>query len=378
MTSSEHSGPDAPFTPAKFMLAMRRFHQRSGLTAGQIAVSSGLPRSTAYRFTHPENITLPKSRDQVLQFLQACHTPASQIRTMLRLWDLLAGGIRPDEPARAVTFGTGGQMEFMVAPEIPEDLPHPDSHVGDLLKQLVVRGQRLRYTTDSTPERGMVVELGTPTEHGCLACAGTGNIAALEAMMPTRVGLLRRMSWQPPVLALLLLTLLVYPVITQLVFDYSVRVAVFPILIVGIGLLVLLSVSLQQFKTWVITPTRLIAMTVASMGAGTLSWLATSTPMMGLLSGFSVCALAPIWLSFTQLPGLCTTARGVFVLLSAGWFGAVLGCTASLVDMPIPGAVLTGIAGTAVSIMLLSSRLLPSPTEESGVPQNTPEPSSGT
>lgn len=121
----------------------------------------------------------------------------------------------------------------------------------------------------------------------------------------------------------------------------------------------------------VVTPVRLAAVVAVSFMAARLRgwrWAHSSWAC----SADSVCALAPIWLSMTLLPGLFTTTRGQFTLIAAGWFGAVPGCVATLVDVPIPGAVLTGISAATISIMLLLSRVLPLPEDEIGSPKEHP------
>ncbi|MFE3195914.1 hypothetical protein ACFXHA_43430 [Nocardia sp. NPDC059240] len=365
----DHLPPEPAITAARFMASLRRIHRQCGLTAGQIAVSSGLPRSTAYRFINSDNNTLPKSRDQVLAFLQACRAPAPQIKTMLHLWDHLTGNGGPDEPARPIAVSPVEMVSGLDPADERTRLVRV-AEVDLLLGELVRLTHQVSH--DSAPEDGLEVrvDLGGDITCTCPVCTtpvtlGPADCAAIEAAAAApALWWRRRATWQLHILVIVLLMLAVYPVTRQAAFGYDVF-AVIPLLVVGVGLLLLLSSSLKQTGAQVVTAPRLAAVTAASLGAGGLSWLAAGTALMGLLSGFSVFALAPIWLSLTQLPGLCTTVRGLFTLISAGWFGAVLGCIAAAAAIPPAGAALTGIAGTAASIMLLSSRLLPVPVSKS-------------
>ncbi|MEV6101843.1 hypothetical protein [Nocardia sp. NPDC051981] len=106
---------------------------------------------------------------------------------------------------------------------------------------------------------------------------------------------------------------------------YQTKLAVIPFLFLGIGLLLFLSSALHR-SLWneVVTPLRLTVVAAASALAGALAWLATGTLLMGLLSGFSVCAKAPIWLSLARVRGLDTATRRWFTNLAAAWFGTAL------------------------------------------------------
>jgi hypothetical protein len=65
--------------------------------------------------------------------------------------------------------------------------------------------------------------------------------------------------------------------------------------------------------------------------------------------------------------GIATSTRGVFTLITATWCGIVLGYAATLADFPTLGAVLVGVMGTAMAVMLLSNNI--SDEAESGTRQ---------
>ncbi|MFD0360090.1 hypothetical protein ACFQZZ_01335 [Nocardia sp. GCM10030253] len=69
----------------KFMAMLRHMLAWSGLTAGQVAVSSKLLRSTACRFVDPKNATLPKRRVQVEAFARACRLTPQLVTRVLSI-----------------------------------------------------------------------------------------------------------------------------------------------------------------------------------------------------------------------------------------------------------------------------------------------------
>ncbi|GAB2682815.1 hypothetical protein [Nocardia goodfellowii] len=93
-------------SPPKFAAMLRDILEESGRTAGVVAVLTGLPRSTCYRYVSPSATGLPRDRANLAAFLQACRVQESQITAVLNTWQRLAypgsptGTDRPDVPAR--------------------------------------------------------------------------------------------------------------------------------------------------------------------------------------------------------------------------------------------------------------------------------------
>ncbi|WP_280357542.1 hypothetical protein [Nocardia otitidiscaviarum] len=167
-----------------------------------------------------------------------------------------------------------------------------------------------------------------------------------------------------------LLALLVYPVMMlSASVGYTTTAATVPFLVLAVGLLLYLSITTHR-APWpqLMNRPRLTAAVLASIGAGGLAWLAVPTPLVGLLTGFSVFAMAPTWLTVTTVSGLFTTTRGVFTVIAAAWFGAILGYLATVVGTPLPGAVLTGIVGFTAAVMLLCSKVLAPHENKSAMP----------
>ena len=79
-------------TPEEFLALLRDILDWSGLTAGQVAASSKIPRSTCYHFVDRNNTALPKSREQVEKFARGCRLNTFHIAQVTKLWDKLHNG----------------------------------------------------------------------------------------------------------------------------------------------------------------------------------------------------------------------------------------------------------------------------------------------
>lgn len=60
-------------TAAEFRSMLDRIRREAGLSCGQIAVKTGIPRSQAYALVDVKRAALPSKPDQVVAFLQACN-----------------------------------------------------------------------------------------------------------------------------------------------------------------------------------------------------------------------------------------------------------------------------------------------------------------
>ncbi|MEU4806326.1 hypothetical protein [Actinosynnema sp. NPDC023587] len=58
---------------AEFRSMLDRIRREAGLSCGQIAVKTGIPRSQAYALVDVKRAALPSKPDQVVAFLQACN-----------------------------------------------------------------------------------------------------------------------------------------------------------------------------------------------------------------------------------------------------------------------------------------------------------------
>lgn len=91
-------------TPAEFAQLLRRIQARAGLTCGQIAAKTLIPRSQAYSMASKNRTTLPTKGDQVFKFVSACGLVPYQVERVLRLWSKLleAKNTAPGLPEQTV------------------------------------------------------------------------------------------------------------------------------------------------------------------------------------------------------------------------------------------------------------------------------------
>ena len=85
-------------TPAEFRQLLSRIMTEAGLTASQIAVKTGIPRSQAYSMVSSSRISLPSKREQVQRFVEACGLAPVQAGLVMSVWDrLIAQQVREQE-----------------------------------------------------------------------------------------------------------------------------------------------------------------------------------------------------------------------------------------------------------------------------------------
>ncbi|MEV4241333.1 hypothetical protein AB0J47_39940 [Nocardia sp. NPDC049737] len=358
---SEESTEDSA---AAYMAMLRRVHELSGFTAGQISAFSGLPRSTAYRFIDPKNNTLPKHRSQVEAFLQACRLPPQSVVRMLNLWDEVSGN-PPQQPPH---------------PDLDND---PDRRHRKHAKRLVVSSESSegehswltwqedpeQWRQDNTPQFPCVdpppfppphdpAERAHPIGEHCHTCSALGRCHG-EIPQPRRVVTVVQ-AIMTRAFPLAMLTIALYPMAGAVWFGHR-----FTGEFSGVLALVFVMCLLFSTASWVhkpswsqlLTPIRLTTATIAGVGTGALAWFAVSIPLVGALTGIVVFTAAPAWINMTRLTGIATSTRGVFTLITATWCGTILGYAASLADFPTLGAVLVGVMGTAMAVMLLSNNI---------------------
>lgn len=76
-------------TPAEFRQLLDHIRTRAGLTPGQIAVKTGIPRSQAYNMVSASRTTLPSKPEQVQRFVEACGLGAIHVAMVMDLWKKL-------------------------------------------------------------------------------------------------------------------------------------------------------------------------------------------------------------------------------------------------------------------------------------------------
>ncbi|OXR40233.1 hypothetical protein B7C42_07658 [Nocardia cerradoensis] len=359
--SAERSREEAA---AAFMAMLRRVHEVSGLTAGQIAVSSGLPRSTAYRFIDPKNKTVPKNRDQVGAFLQACRISRAGVLQMLELWDEVNGvAAAPDnEVALALyTPSTDGVhvVDQRTKPPEPGFYPWEDparwreAPAGAYPRP----DMTLPWYQDNDPRHHHYYNL----VESCPACTDRKQHKRTRR---TPFAFLRPLVARS--LPVMLLLASVSPMSLAVWLGPSFTGPLAGIFAVHIVVLMVFGVSRWGRGAAGArhpTPVQLGAGIIAGVGAGTLATLAVSVLLVGVLTGFTVFATTPLWIGLTDLSGIATS-RGIFTLITSVWCGVGLGYGAALTMFPILGAILIGAMGTAMAMMQLSGSGGNSPRNE--------------
>lgn len=78
---------DLRATNAKeFRALLGRIRDAAGLSGGQIATKTRMPRSTAYALTDTNRPGLPSNEDQIRGFVEACGLTATQVDNVRDLW----------------------------------------------------------------------------------------------------------------------------------------------------------------------------------------------------------------------------------------------------------------------------------------------------
>ncbi|WP_280220667.1 hypothetical protein [Nocardia neocaledoniensis] len=370
--TTAHEDPADQAAAAAYMAMLRRIHEVSGLTAGQIAAFSGLPRSTAYRFIDRRNTTLPKNRDQVEAFLKACRCSRASITRMLALWDEVSGNA-PQQDAPA----DGRVLLDLRIEDDDEDTPPPKDEDEDDTWEWPESAPQDEATSPllqvppppepyETP-RVTTYRLGyrdyAERAHAdvCLRCL---EYAQQQREHQKKLSLQSSaQTGRGGVMALLLpLTMLAFTL-------YPLAVAFwlsdkFPgggftsgaTAFISLALLVVAAgVHRPGQRTSVLTPTRLAAAAFGGICAGLLAWAAVPVVPIAVLTGFAVFTMAPLWFSLTKLTSIATTPQGMFGLIAALWCGISLGAAVAHIGFPIFGSILVGALVTATAVALLCS-----------------------
>lgn len=356
-----------------YMAMLRRIHELSGLTAGQIAAYSGLPRSTAYRFIDRKNNTLPKNRDQVEAFLNACRVPQRNIDRLLELWDEVSGNpVRQNASAGRVVLELPADDN---APPQKAEAVEPnwqswEEWDEEQYPQIEVprqRGAAAASAAHSQPPREEDLTMQPSHRHVpyvhadpciCLDLVGRQQIPHQRPPTPTGSGLALLLARVVP-LAMLIMAL--YPLAVAVWFDHR-----FTGGLTGISSAIIAAAMLISISAWthrasepsVLTPTRLALAAIGGLCAGLLTWAAVPVLPIAALTGFVVFTMAPLWFSLTKLTDLATSVHGVFALIAALWCGITLGTAAAHTGFPLFGSILAGVLGAATAVAMLCSNPL--------------------
>ncbi|MFQ6329671.1 hypothetical protein ACLMAL_26530 [Nocardia sp. CWNU-33] len=373
-TSLSREPEGTPEDPAAAYMAMlRRIHALSGRTAGQIAATSRLPRSTAYRFIDPKNNALPKNRSQLRAFLIGCRLPDETVTHMLQLWGEVSGNTV--KQAIAATHAP----EALSAAPIP---PHADR--AGLVIQDRRGGMRGRRDEDALQIRELALPeflnlkllmarrepdmtLADPTTcphpGHCRDCLGLGTQqpeihSRRRSLTTIQAGVARAFP-------LMLLVITLYPMAMTVLLGHVFTDKFVGVSTTGSLVLMLLFVTSRwvhsPYSPRLLTPVRLTAAALVGVSVGVLAWLAVASPLIGVLTGFTVFTVTPLWIDITKLSGMTTNARGLFVVTAATWCGITLGYAVFLAEFPPLGSVLVGVGGSAVAVTLLSNNVLDEP-----------------
>ncbi|MGW5455897.1 hypothetical protein [Nocardia sp. NPDC003979] len=342
------------------MAMLRRIHETSGLTAGQVAAFSGLPRSTAYRFINKQNNSLPKNRNQVQAFLDACRVPERSAATILGMWDEIrinGGGrdkshilieVPPDAdaesspPSPTTTLHEPGDDED---PAVTLSALRPDGHpVPDAAEQV-----------DAAPEEEVVGSFRSPsapsgTEFYAIVQPKFGstdrNTASLE---------LRRVATKCGPLAMTLLA--IYALAGAAWFSQNLSGGVIGFLATVTVAAVLLAIAgrtLYKSDSIRMTATKSIAAATSGIGVGLLSWVTVPIVPFAMFTGFIVFTMAPRWFDRSRWTKIAS-APGIFAAIASLWCGAVLATTTAATGFALPGAVFLGALTTITATVELAA-----------------------
>lgn len=346
---------------AAFMAMLRRIHETSGLTAGQVAAFSGLPRSTAYRFISKQNNSLPKNRNQVQAFLDACRVPERSATTILSMWDEIrinGGGRdkshilievppdadaepRPPSPATTLLGDQGDDEDSAVtlSARRPDGRPDPDA-----VEQL-----------DAAPEDEVVGSFRSPS-----APPGTEFYAIVQPKFgssdrSTTSLELRRIATKSGPLAMTLLA--IYALAGAAWFSQNLSGGVIGFLAtitVAAALLAIAGRTLYKSDSTGMTTSKSIAAAGSGAGVGLLSWATVPILPFAMFTGFIVFTMAPRWFDRSRWTKIAS-APGVFAAIASLWCGAVLATTTASTGFPLPGAVFLGALTTITATVELAA-----------------------
>ncbi|MGV9541027.1 hypothetical protein ACWDSF_06840 [Nocardia beijingensis] len=342
-------------TVDEFLTMLRRILAWSGMTAGQVASSSKLPRSTAYHFVSPKNTTLPSNPEQVQRFARACRLNEIQVAQVMRIWRELAGV---------------GQELTSLPPSSPEPSHTPGVEKPTGRNESVVRYWK-SFLDESEVVHTYIGRDGCTTCRSLTARQAKGRVnkvvyfherdprptvaPAKSENLPPDV-----CSWKFRRHVLLLMLMALYPMIVTTLFGPQQP----RLMYVGFFALALIGLIQGVFPWLNRTPlipsaARLGAAAGLGSGAGVLAWAAVQMPFVGLLSGFLVFAAVPMWFAVMsqRWSVLFNTNRGIFVVITAMWFGALAGLLLTTTGGSLAGAALTGLIATAATLMELTARI---------------------
>lgn len=376
-------------TPEEFLALLRSILKWSGLTAGQVSISSQIPRSTCYHFVDPTNTKLPKYRDQVEKFARGCRLNDFHVAQVVKLWNKLQHGDTPEAPPPEPPPPEVDErrkeailrMTDLVDVITDRPLPETGSEAWLRVTEDPVRGTRrdLYLVTRKKPltpaqlaSAAQITQpdlpvVDTPPPHQAHDTAAPVSPAWCKRRESRRLEFRRRYRMVPAYTrlaefrrcVLLLLALAIYPVAAVTLFGAA---AVKPVVMMGI---ILLLVALHIAAPWLSrspslrSPIHLVTITAMAIAAACLAFYAIPSAAIAALTAVLTFVATPLWLDAVTLIGLFTSSRGVFAFLAAVGCSAVTGFLVSTAGgvVVVATAVLTALVTYAVVLMELSIRL---------------------
>lgn len=134
----------------EFRALLGRILDTSPLSCGQIAVKTGMPRSTAYSLPDTKRPGLPSNPAQVVDFVRACGLPPTQVELVMDLWQKLQQEAENTRTSEGRKNGGPLSTSSML---IGEDLQVALSHLT--LKELLQHG----YITDEDLDHAKLRDL---------------------------------------------------------------------------------------------------------------------------------------------------------------------------------------------------------------------------
>ncbi|GAA1652601.1 hypothetical protein [Nocardia ninae] len=344
-------------TPTEFIALLRRIQKASGLTPGQVAAYTGIPRSTAYHFISPKNTALPSNGAQVEAFLRGCRLSEDQIQAVLRIWTKLSG--LPIAPAPRASLETSSQVpEVRLRRDGRSDAEM--SLAAENYIQEVMRGPRIQWVGPDFGGAGARMPVDVPTVE---RQGGNINIVytigdkqgTLSARTLPRTGRFRR-----DVLVLMVVAL--YPVAATMFLGPPRTATMYTVFFT----LALIGLLVGVFPWWgklpaTVAPQRFTVSALLGAGAGLLTWHAIGLAFIGLLTGFIIFAAAPMWFATMEATWTAPfiSTRAIVTIVVAAWFGIITGGLIITTGGAPAGAILAGALALAAVLMETAARTMP-------------------
>ncbi|EME52372.1 hypothetical protein [Amycolatopsis decaplanina] len=143
----------------EFRALLGRILDTSPLSCGQIAIKTGMPRSTAYSLPDTKRPGLPSNPDQVAAFVRACGLTPTQVDLVMDLWKKLH---RATENTR-ISSGEGKDKSTteQATPEAIRELLSQAADSKIVLDTSVLAWEPRRHDCDAAPGGRQLFRQGT-------------------------------------------------------------------------------------------------------------------------------------------------------------------------------------------------------------------------